>query len=39
MTSPHISLLLIDLMGEATKKLYGTLADAGFDTLRRLGPL
>jgi len=26
-------------MGEATKKLYGTLADAGFDTLRRLGPL
>jgi hypothetical protein len=24
-------------MGEATKKLYGTLADADFDTLRRLG--
>jgi len=28
---------MIDLMGEATEKLYVALADAGFDVLSRLG--
>ena len=36
--SPQVEANMIDLMGEAAKKLYAALAGAGFDVLSRLGP-
>jgi len=36
--SPQVEANMSDLMGEAAEKLYGALADAGFDVLSRLGP-
>ena len=35
---PQVEANMSDLMGEAAEKLYGALADAGFDVLSRLGP-
>jgi hypothetical protein len=36
--SPQVEANIMDLMGEAAKRVYEALADAGFDVLTRLGP-
>jgi hypothetical protein len=36
--NPQVEANMVDLMGEATEKVYVALADAGFDVLSRLGP-
>jgi len=36
--SPQVEANMIDVMGDAAEKVYGALADAGFDVLSRLGP-
>jgi hypothetical protein len=36
--SPQVEMNMVDLMGEATEKIYATLTNAGIDVLSRHGP-